>query len=56
MTFYIKGEDAQELAFETDLYGEKHIFTEMFNKLGTACKELLAATFKIKSMEKWPKV
>ncbi|WP_157208849.1 RNA polymerase sigma factor [Mariniflexile maritimum] len=47
-----KGEDAHELAFETDLYGEKHaLFTEMFNKLGTACKELLAATFKIKSME-----
>lgn len=47
-----KGDDAQELAFETDVFGEKQaLFTEMFNKLGTACKELLTATFKIKSME-----
>ncbi|MBP0904697.1 RNA polymerase sigma factor [Mariniflexile gromovii] len=47
-----KGDDAQELAFETDLFGEKQaLFTEMFNKLGTACKDLLTATFKIKSME-----
>ena len=47
-----KGEDAQELAFETEIFGEKQaLFTEMFNKLGTACKELLTATFKIKSME-----
>lgn len=47
-----KSDDAQELAFQTDMFGEKQaLFTEMFNKLGTACKELLTATFKIKSME-----
>ena len=47
-----KDDDAQELAFETSLFGEKQaLFTEMFQKLGTACKELLTATFKIKSME-----
>lgn len=47
-----KDDDAQELAFETDVFGEKEaLFTEMFQKLGTACKELLTATFKIKSME-----
>lgn len=47
-----KDDDAQELAFETDVFGEKQaLFTEMFNKLGNACKELLTATFKIKSME-----
>ena len=47
-----KDDDAQELAFETDIFGEKQeLFTEMFNKLGKACKELLTATFKIKSME-----
>ncbi|MDO7173384.1 RNA polymerase sigma factor [Mariniflexile sp. AS56] len=47
-----KDDDAQELAFETDVFSEKQaLFTEMFQKLGTACKELLTATFKIKSME-----
>lgn len=47
-----KGDDAQELAFETEIFGEKQaLFTEMFNNLGTACKDLLTATFKIKSME-----
>ncbi|NMH87492.1 RNA polymerase sigma factor [Flavivirga algicola] len=47
-----KGDDAQELAFETSVFGEKQaLFTEMFQKLGTACKDLLTATFKIKSME-----
>jgi len=47
-----KDDDAQELALETSLFGEKQaLFTEMFQKLGTACKELLSATFKIKSME-----
>ena len=47
-----KDDDAQELAFETSLFGEKQaLFAEMFQKLGTACKELLTATFKIKSME-----
>ncbi len=47
-----KGDEAQELAFETSVFGEKQaLFTEMFQKLGTACKDLLTATFKIKSME-----
>ncbi|WP_372757238.1 RNA polymerase sigma factor [Mariniflexile sp.] len=47
-----KGDQAEELAFETDVFGEKHaLYTEMFNKLGIACKDLLRATFKIKSME-----
>ncbi|MEP3838348.1 MAG: sigma-70 family RNA polymerase sigma factor [Algibacter sp.] len=47
-----KDDDAQELAFETSVFGEKQaLFTEMFEKLGTACKDLLKATFKIKSME-----
>ena len=45
-------DDAQELAFETSVFGEKQaLFTEMFQKLGDACKNLLKATFKIKSME-----
>lgn len=47
-----KNDDAQQLAFETSLYGEKQaLFMEMFQKLGDACKDLLKATFKIKSME-----
>lgn len=47
-----KGDEAQELAFETSVFGEKQaLFTEMFQKLGTACKDLLTTTFKIKSME-----
>lgn len=47
-----KDDDAQELAFETSLFGEKQaLFNEMFSKLGTACKDLIKATFKIKSME-----
>ncbi|WP_299884989.1 sigma-70 family RNA polymerase sigma factor [uncultured Lacinutrix sp.] len=47
-----KDDDAQELAFETSLFGEKQaLFNEMFLKLGTACKDLIKATFKIKSME-----
>ncbi len=47
-----KDDAAEELAFETTLFGEKQaLFTEMFQKLGTACKDLLKATFKIKSME-----
>jgi RNA polymerase sigma factor (sigma-70 family) len=46
-----KGDDAQELAFETTLFEQQHsLFTEMFQKLGQACKDLLKATFKIKSM------
>jgi len=47
-----KGDEAQELAFETSVFGEKQaLFAEMFEKLGNACKDLLKATFKIKSME-----
>jgi RNA polymerase sigma factor (sigma-70 family) len=47
-----KGDDSQELAFETSLFGEKQeLFNIMFQKLGNACKDLLKATFKIKSME-----
>lgn len=47
-----KDDEAQELAFETSVFGEKQaLFTEMFQKLGDACKDLLKATFKIKSME-----
>lgn len=47
-----KDDDAQELAFETGLFGEKQaLFNEMFQKLGSACKDLIKATFKIKSME-----
>ncbi|MGY0393569.1 RNA polymerase sigma factor [Bizionia sp. KMM 8389] len=46
-----KDDDAQELAFETHLFEQQHqLFTEMFQKLGKACKDLLKATFKIKSM------
>lgn len=47
-----KNDEAQELAFETSVFSEKQaLFSEMFNKLGKACKDLLTATFKIKSME-----
>ncbi|WP_397363756.1 RNA polymerase sigma factor [Olleya sp. R77988] len=47
-----KDDDAQELSFETSLFeGKQALFNEMFQKLGNACKELLKATFKIKSME-----
>ncbi|MEC3905866.1 sigma-70 family RNA polymerase sigma factor [Tamlana sp. 2201CG12-4] len=47
-----KGDEAQELVFETSVFDEKQaLFTEMFGKLGAACKDLLTATFKIKSME-----
>lgn len=47
-----KDDDAQELAFETALFEEKQaLFNEMFQKLGSACKDLIKATFKIKSME-----
>jgi RNA polymerase sigma factor (sigma-70 family) len=52
-TVLSKGDDAQELALETSLFGEKQaLFNTMFEKLGKACKELIKATFKIKSMEK----
>ncbi|XCF06328.1 sigma-70 family RNA polymerase sigma factor [Tamlana crocina] len=47
-----KDDDAQELAFETSVFGEKQkLFAEMFAQLGDACKDLLKAAFKIKSME-----
>ncbi|MDO6596458.1 sigma-70 family RNA polymerase sigma factor [Oceanihabitans sp. 2_MG-2023] len=47
-----KDDDSQELAFETSLFGEKQaLFNTMFQQLGTACKDLIKATFKIKSME-----
>ncbi|GGG34481.1 sigma-70 family RNA polymerase sigma factor [Bizionia arctica] len=47
-----KDDDAQELAFETTLFEEQHsLFKDMFQDLGQACKDLLTATFKIKSME-----
>lgn len=47
-----KDDEAQELAFETSIFEDKQtLFTEMFQKLGNACKDLLKATFKIKSME-----
>lgn len=46
------GDDALELAFETTLYEQQHtLFEDMFQQLGQACKDLLKATFKIKSME-----
>ncbi|OBX23717.1 MULTISPECIES: RNA polymerase sigma factor [Bizionia] len=47
-----KDDDAQELTFETTLFEQQHeLFTVMFQKLGKGCKDLLKATFKIKSME-----
>ncbi|MEO8773591.1 MAG: sigma-70 family RNA polymerase sigma factor [Gelidibacter sp.] len=45
-------DDALELSFETTLFEQQHeLFEEMFQKLGPSCKNLLKATFKIKSME-----
>ena len=45
-------DDAQEQAFETLLFEKKQqLFTDMFNNLGKACKELLSTSFKIKSLE-----
>jgi len=47
-----KDDNALELANETELFEDKqHLFNQMFQQLGTACKDLLKATFKIKSME-----
>ena len=47
-----KDDDASQHAFETEIFNEKqHLFNEMFQKLGDACKELLKTTFQIKSME-----
>jgi len=51
-TVLSKGDDAHELVLETVLFGKKRaLFNTMFEKLGDACKELIKATFKIKSME-----
>ncbi|QHI38701.1 ECF RNA polymerase sigma factor SigL [Kordia antarctica] len=48
-----KDEDVQKLSFETSVFEKRQLlFNEMFQKLGNACKDLLKATFKIKSMEK----
>ena len=47
-----KDDDAQVLSFETSIFEDKEaLFNEMFQQLGDACKDLLKATFKIKSME-----
>ena len=47
-----KDDDAQVLSFETSIFENKQaLFNEMFQQLGDACKDLLKATFKIKSME-----
>lgn len=47
-----KDDDAFTLASETTVFGEQQeLYNTMFQKLGDACKELLKATFKIKSME-----
>lgn len=47
-----KNDSALELADETALFEDKQsLFNTMFQQLGTACKDLLKATFKIKSME-----
>lgn len=47
-----KDDDAQVLSFETYVFENKQtLFKAMFEELGDACKDLLNATFKIKSME-----
>jgi len=47
-----KGDDVSRQAYETEIFTEKQqLFNEMFEKLGNACKELLKATFELKSME-----
>ncbi|MCK4561493.1 MAG: sigma-70 family RNA polymerase sigma factor [Flavobacteriaceae bacterium] len=47
-----KDDDAEQFAFETSIFEDKQVlFNEMLQKLGAACKDLLKATFKIKSME-----
>jgi len=47
-----KHDSALELADETELFeGKQLLFNQMFQQLGTACKDLLKTTFKIKSME-----
>ncbi|WP_109301560.1 RNA polymerase sigma factor [Aquimarina sp. AU474] len=45
-------DESARFAEETELFNAKHeLFNEMFDQLGKACKELLKATFRIKSME-----
>ncbi|SDG61958.1 RNA polymerase sigma factor [Winogradskyella thalassocola] len=47
-----KDDDAQVLSFETSIFENKQaLFNEMYQQLGDACKDLLKATFSIKSME-----
>ncbi|HBK71325.1 MAG TPA: sigma-70 family RNA polymerase sigma factor [Flavobacteriaceae bacterium] len=47
-----KDDDAEQLAIESSIFEDKQaLFNKMFQKLGAACKDLLKATFKIKSME-----
>ncbi len=45
-------DESARFAEETEVFNAKHeLFTEMFDQLGKACKELLKVTFTIKSME-----
>ncbi len=45
-------DESARFAEETELFNAKNeLFSEMFDQLGKACKELLKATFTIKSME-----
>ncbi|PKV49362.1 RNA polymerase sigma factor (sigma-70 family) [Aquimarina sp. MAR_2010_214] len=45
-------DESVRFAEETEIFNAKHeLFKEMFDQLGKACKELLKATFTIKSME-----
>ena len=47
-----KDDDATQFVFETSIFENKqNLFNQMFDQLGKACKDLLNATFKIKSME-----
>ncbi len=47
-----KNDSTLKLVDETDLFEEKQrLFNLMFHQLGPACKDLLKATFKMKSME-----
>lgn len=45
-------EDAQALAFETEVFEQKNqLFQVAFQKIGQSCKELLQAAFQYKSLE-----
>lgn len=45
-------DDALELTLETAMFEQQRaLFEEMFENLGQSCKDLLRATFKIKSMD-----